>query len=214
MTCRARKRERTLFRVYITLYSMRSVRIRLTVNRGETEREREKEYTWIAITSSVSDWCHAVNQEDRQRRKGARLRFCLAKPRERPRHDDGIAAYRSVRYIKHDRLLRRYRKTGMLSVMLAERGWRRGGDEEGCREIILSYSIFLWNVRDDKSSSSIGKMRRNHVPGPSIGSHLHGPPPHRDRCHTVCLPRFRFNRGERGLARGDFAHPFEWPIMS
>lgn len=76
----------------------------------------------------------------------------------RPRHD-GITAYRPVRYIKHGRY-RRYRKTGIV-LGDGRREEARGG--EGCREIILSYSIFLWNVRDDKSSSPIEKMRRSHT---------------------------------------------------
>ena len=46
-----------------------------------------------------------------------------------------VAAYRFSRYIKHDH------KTGV--------GWHSRGRNR--REIILSYSIFLWNVRDDKS---------------------------------------------------------------
>lgn len=46
-------------------------------------------------------------------------------------------------------------------------GRRRRRRRIGCREIILSYSIFLWNVRDDKSSSPIEKMRRDRTSEPS-----------------------------------------------
>lgn len=81
----------------------------------------------------------------------------------RPRHD-GITAYRPVRYIKHGRY-RPLPQNGDRSAATSEEG--RGGGL-GCREIILSYSIFLYGTfRDDKSFTAIEKMHRSHISEPS-----------------------------------------------
>lgn len=48
-----------------------------------------REYTWEQITSSVSDWCRC--HEDRQRRKGARLRFAKQKLEAASRRRNGLS---------------------------------------------------------------------------------------------------------------------------